>query len=192
MKAAIHDLQAGPKAIPAMTPLAPTGTGLLQRKCACGGNPGMDGKCEECRKKELGVQRSAIGAASPMAAPPIVHEVLKSPGQPLDVETREFMEPRFGHNFSHVRVHTDAKAMASAQAVNALAYTVGGNVVFGGGQYAPETTQGKRLLAHELTHVVQQSDSGVRSGELALGEATSLQEREAESISARTGDSIAE
>jgi len=67
------------------------------------------------------------------------------------------MEPRFGHDFSQVQVHTDEKAADSARSVNALAYTVGRDVVFGTGQYAPETTAGKRLLAHELTHVVQQS-----------------------------------
>jgi Domain of unknown function (DUF4157) len=88
--------------------------------------------------------------------PPIVHEVLSSPGQPLDVGTRAFMEPRFGHDFSHMRVHADAQAAESARSVNALAYTVGQHVVFGAGQYEPETSKGKRLLAHELTHVVQQ------------------------------------
>ncbi|MGB9632210.1 MAG: DUF4157 domain-containing protein [Chloroflexaceae bacterium] len=90
--------------------------------------------------------------------PPIVHEVLRSPGQPLDAETRAFMEPRFGHDFSRVRVHTDARAAESARAVNALAYTVGRDVVFGAGQYAPGASAGRRLLAHELAHVVQQGD----------------------------------
>jgi len=66
------------------------------------------------------------------------------------------MEPRFGHDFSQVRVHTNAKVAESARAVNALAYTVGRDVVFGVGQYAPTTSAGQRLLAHELTHVVQQ------------------------------------
>jgi hypothetical protein len=66
------------------------------------------------------------------------------------------MEPRFGHDFSHVKVHTDTKAARSATAVNALAYTVGRDVVFGVGQYTPQTNRGRRLLAHELTHVVQQ------------------------------------
>lgn len=90
--------------------------------------------------------------------PSIVQEVLSSSGQPLDSDTRTFMEPRFGHDFSQIRVHTDEQAVESAQAVNALAYTVGQDVVFGEGQYAPETIEGKRLLAHELTHVVQQSE----------------------------------
>jgi len=92
--------------------------------------------------------------------PPIVQDVLSSSGQPLNSDTRDFMEPRFGHDFSQVRVHTDERAVESAEAVNALAYTVGRDVVFGEGQYEPETGEGKRLLAHELTHVVQQSRGG--------------------------------
>src|SRR5205085_3153068 len=70
--------------------------------------------------------------------------------------TRTFMEPRFGHDFSRVRVHADGRAAESARSVNALAYTVGEDLVFGAGQYAPGTSAGKRLLAHELSHVVQQ------------------------------------
>ncbi|MFF1696521.1 DUF4157 domain-containing protein [Streptomyces sp. NPDC058257] len=78
-------------------------------------------------------------------------------GQPLSVATRAFMEPRFGHDFGRVRVHTDAGAAASARAVHADAYTLGHHLVFAAGRYAPETSQGQRLLAHELTHVVQQT-----------------------------------
>lgn len=90
---------------------------------------------------------------------------MSSPGQPLDAGTRAFMEPRFGQDFSQVRVHTDAKAAESTQAVNAVAYTVGRNVVFGAGQYAPGTSEGRRLMAHELTHVVQQGEdsNGIQS-----------------------------
>jgi len=126
---------------------------LLQRQCACNQHAG--GECDECKKKKL--QRRAAQGSEPGSIPPIVHEVLRSSGQPLDATMRAFMEPRFGHDFSHVRVHTDAKAADSAKAVNALAYTVGKNVVFGNGQYALQTAAGQRLLAHELTHVVQQS-----------------------------------
>src|SRR3972149_2055437 len=92
--------KAGPAPTPAFTP-APSG--LLQRKCACGSAPGMDGECSQCRGKRLTMQRSAANQAEPAAVPPIVHEVLRSPSQPLDVEARGFMEPRFGHDFSHVR-----------------------------------------------------------------------------------------
>ncbi len=95
------------------------------------------------------------GSQSEEIAPPIVHDVLRSPGQPLDLKTRAFFEPRFGHDFGNVRVHTDEKAAASARAVNALAYAVGPNVVFAAGQYAPRTDPGQHLLAHELAHVCQ-------------------------------------
>jgi hypothetical protein len=78
------------------------------------------------------------------------------PGQPLDEGTRTFFEPRFGLDFSQGRLHVDAQAAESARSVNALAYTVGRNVVFGAGQYDPHSMSGRRLLAHELSHVVQQ------------------------------------
>jgi hypothetical protein len=89
-------------------------------------------------------------------APPAVNEVLRSPGQPLDAGARELMEPRFGEDFSRVRVHSDARASRSAEAVNARAYTVGTDLVFGRGEYAPGTARGRSLIAHELAHVVQQ------------------------------------
>jgi hypothetical protein len=238
---------------------APTRSGLLQRKCACGGTPGPDGECAECRAKRLlGLQRSpqegSGGRSGPSEVPPVVHEVLASSGQPLDAATRAFMETlfghdfsqipvyskapvkllakftdapgdvyereadriadqvmatpahhavsgappriqrfsgqpnrqmdaapasvdkavtspgrplepalrqdmeqRFGHDFSRVRVHSGAVAEQSAQDVNANAYTVGHNMVFGTGRFAPGTREGRRLIAHELTHVVQQS-----------------------------------
>jgi len=107
------------------------------------------------------VQRRAAGTsgAGIVAAPPVVQDVLASPGQPLDAETRDFFEPRFGHDFGHVRVHSDAKAAESARAVNAMAYTAASHIVFE--QYAPRTTGGNSLLAHELTHVVQQAASSL-------------------------------
>ncbi len=83
-------------------------------------------------------------------------DMLRSSGQPLDSVSRAFMEPRFGRSFSDVRVHSDAMAADSAEAVNARAYTVGNHVAFGPGQYAPHSPAGQRLLAHELAHVVQQ------------------------------------
>ena len=95
------------------------------------------------------------------AAPPIVHDVLRSPGQPLDTAARAFMEPRFGHDFSRVRIHTDARAAESAAAINARAYTVGRDIVFAPGRYEPASTAGGKLLAHELTHVVQQTGQPV-------------------------------
>lgn len=128
---------------------------LLQRKCACGGRTISGGECTDCRKNQLGLQRKAADQSEVLEVPPIVHEVVRAPGQPLDPHTRGFMEPRLGHDFSQVRVHTDAKAAESSRAVHAQAYTVGRDVVFGFNAYSPETTDGKRLIAHELTHVVQ-------------------------------------
>lgn len=161
----------------------PVQTGLLQRKCACGGNPGVDGDCEECRNKRLSLQRRAANQAAPSTVPPIVHEVLRSPGQPLDAATRTFMEPRFGHDFSKVQVHTDVRAAESARAVNALAYTVGRDVVFGARQYNTSTLAGRILLAHELTHVVQQGGQPTMlSAHLATGPAGDLLERESDRV----------
>ena len=81
---------------------------------------------------------------------------LRTGGAPLPKLVRSFFEPRFGHDFSEVRIHADERAADSTRAINAKAFTVGRNIVFGKGQYSPETAMGKRLLAHELTHVVQQ------------------------------------
>jgi hypothetical protein len=113
-------------------------------------------QCAECKKKDKALQRHSASLSAPAITPPIVHEVLHSPGQSLDTATRNFMEPRFGQDFSRVRVHTDASAAESARAVNAQAYTVGRDIVFGAGQYAPQTAAGKWLLSHELTHTLQQ------------------------------------
>ncbi len=133
----------------------------LQRACACGG------VCPECRSKQAGqkiehLQTKHLGSSSSerVPIPPVVNEVLHSPGQPLGIAARNFMEPRFGHDFSRVQVHTDAKAADSARAMNALAYTVGRHVVLGAGQFVPHTAEGRRLLAHELTHVMQQRSQG--------------------------------
>jgi hypothetical protein len=93
----------------------------------------------------------------PARVPSIVQDVLHSSGQPLDTATRAYMEPRFGHDFSRVRVHTDTRAARSTQAVDALAYTVGQHIAFDAGQYQPDTESGRQLIAHELTHVMQQS-----------------------------------
>lgn len=90
-------------------------------------------------------------------APPAVREVLAAPGEPLDGGARAALEPRFGRSFADVRVHADARAAASARAVDAVAYTSGRDVVFAEGRYAPATDAGRGLLAHELTHVLQQA-----------------------------------
>lgn len=183
--------------------------GILQRKCACGNSTAVSSDCDACQKKRL--QHSAINSTKANEVPSTVHEVLRSPGHPLDAGTRSFMEPRFGHSFSRVsvyptspqsysenivigspqdqyereadanasrvttttpvpaggradfgsvRVHTDSRAAESARAVGARAYTVGNHVVFGADRYAPQTKEGRTLLAHELTHVQQQTAGG--------------------------------
>ncbi|MEE8154920.1 MAG: DUF4157 domain-containing protein [Phycisphaerales bacterium] len=131
----------------------------LQRACACGG------RCPKCQAEQLGqeherlqTKRVQASDTGQIAAPPIVSEGLRSPGQPLDSATKAYFEPRFGHDLSHVRVHTDPKASESARAVSALAYTVGQDVVFRTGQFTPCTTKGRRLLAHELAHTIQQGN----------------------------------
>ena len=128
----------------------------LQRKCSCGGS--CD-KCQEERGDDPMLQRKRAGSGSLVQAeaPPAVHEVLRSPGRPLDQATRAFMEPRFGHDFSGVQVYSGPAAEQSAEDVHAHAYTVGQKIVFNAGRFAPDTIQGRRLLAHELTHVVQQT-----------------------------------
>lgn len=104
---------------------------------------------------------------SPAFVPSIVHEVLDTPGEPLDSATRSFMEPRFGHDFSQVRVHASLGAAASASAVQARAYTVGQHIVLGAGSPAPGSMSGRLLLAHELAHVVQQSGGGGGAPEIS-------------------------
>jgi hypothetical protein len=181
----------GPAAVQTQTAVKPTITpitgGVLQRQCACGQHTPASSECEECKQKREGtLQRAAINPSPVHEVPPIVHEVLRSPGQPLDAATRAFMEPRFGHDFSNVQLHTDAKSAESAQAVNALAYTVGRDVVFESGQYAPSTVSGKRLIAHELTHVVQQSRGLQRSQEeIGAPSKVNASEQEAVQVSQR-------
>jgi hypothetical protein len=102
-------------------------------------------------------QTSTGSKSAKSGAPALVHDVLNKPGQPLDAGTRDYFEPRIGHSLSSVRVHADEHAARSAQSIHAHAYTAGHDIVFGKAQFAPETIEGKRLLAHELTHVVQQA-----------------------------------
>jgi len=154
-------LRNGPKA-----DTAPSRSALLnpQRQPAFGRlAPGRkSGDSVDCRER-LSVnggflQRSAVNQRPVPAVPPIVSDVLRSPGLPLDFASRSFFEPRFGHDFSQVRVHNDARAAESAGAVNAHAYTVGHDIVFGAGQYSLGTKGSRRLLGHELAHVVQQKN----------------------------------
>lgn len=141
---------------------------LLQRQCDCGTHAPGGGECEACKKKKL--QRKPHGSSTAVdAVPNSVHAVLSSPGRPLDAGIRSFMEPRFGQDFSRVRVHADAAAAESARSVSALAYTVGQHIVFAPGQYDPRSSRNRRLLAHELAHTVQQAGSaGVGQAKLEI------------------------
>jgi hypothetical protein len=143
----------------------------LQRTCACSGG------CPKCQteKQAQGHQRLhtkhlGAGDLEQTAVPPIVRDVLRSPGQPLDPEVCAFMEPRFWHDFSSVRVHSGVTAEQSARELEASAYTVGPDIVFARGQYAPHSVEGRKLIAHELTHVVQQTNvvSPTVSGPLSI------------------------
>jgi hypothetical protein len=125
------------------------------------------------------VQRMPSRRGAAREAPAVVHDVLRTPGQPLEPGARAMMESRLGHDFSRVRVHTDAHAAESARSVDALAYTVGRDVVFGARQYSPGTPAGQRLLAHELVHVTQQEQTTSTSGTLAVGATDSPAERNA-------------
>ena len=95
----------------------------------------------------------------PGALPPAVHEALRSSGQPLDPATRAFAEPRFGHDFGRVRVHDDARSSEAARQLDSVAFTSGQHVFFGTGSYRPDTPAGRRLLAHELAHTLQQREA---------------------------------
>jgi len=154
--------------------LAPTShtvaaTGVLRRKCSCGSHAPGGGECEHCKQR---LRRRGDGAASPAVAPGVVNHVLATSGQPLDGTTRGWMEHRFGHDFSGVRVHADGAAATSARAVGALAYTVGRHVVFDHHQYAPHTHHGRHLLAHELAHTIQDPGADGLHTALAVGDAS--------------------
>ncbi|SDP92448.1 protein of unknown function [Mucilaginibacter sp. OK268] len=120
---------------------------------------GIQRKCQHCEEEEKTVHRKENSGAEVQGS----HELdsyigsLGSSGQALPESSRSFFEPRLGHDFSNVRIHADSVAAKSAQSINALAYTTGNNIVFNSGQYAPENDSGKKLMAHELTHVVQQN-----------------------------------
>ncbi len=166
-------------------------SGSLQRKCACAES--SEGGCESCRQKSMALQRHSHKKTVP-AVPSLVHDVLRSPGQPLAESTRAYFEPRFGHDFSAIRVHADHRAARSAAAIGAEAYTVGRNVVFGGNRYSPQTSSGRKLIAHELTHAVQQGLSRYSAGtQLKVIPPEHASEQQAEHVAGRSasGRSIA-
>ena len=149
---------------------------FLQR-CACGGTPGPGGECAACKAKRLAQQ-----------APSLVGETLAEAGRPLEPAARADFERATGHDFGAVRVHTNERAARSAKAVGAHAYTVGPNVVFGAGRYDPGSETGRRLLAHELTHVRQQAGAAP-AGPLQVLDAPAAEaeaDRAARTVTSRT------
>jgi hypothetical protein len=156
---------------------------------------GKDRPIEDGRKPLVGCQeRSRMSRQefrnqfTPDALSSMVVEVLRSPGRPLDSESLKFMQACFEHDFGQVRVHTDMPAIRSARALNALAYAVGRHLVFDAGMYAPKTTAGRRLLAHELTHVVQQNQAtSADLDHLSVGPIDDIYEWQANSV----GETIA-
>ena len=126
----------------------------LQRKSA--GDAASSGPGQQSEAPLIQRRTTADDTASSASAPDSVYNTLRSPGQSLDSPTRAFFEARFQQDFGDVRVHTDKQAATSAEQISARAYTVGRDIVFGSGEYAPKTMMGQQLLAHELAHVVQQ------------------------------------
>lgn len=151
---------------------------LRAKPCNCGGS------CSECQSQEHALSREASRAVRPAEAPPPVQQTLNSPGQSLDTDTRGYFEGRFGRDFSHIRIHSDAHAAQSAKAVNAAAYTVGRHIVFDEGHYHPESHSGRELMAHELTHTVQQDQAGNSAGLITMAELDHKSEKEAASNAA--------
>ncbi|MBA8889971.1 hypothetical protein FHW12_004218 [Dokdonella fugitiva] len=137
-------------------PIARAGTGV-QRKCAA---------CEDEGKPAIQRKPAAHAPAAALDTPAAARTA-SSGGSPLSPALRAFYEPRLGHDFSDVRVHADGEAALAARGVNARAYTFGSHIVFGAGQFAPATPGGRRLLAHELTHVVQQGGAAAADGVIA-------------------------
>lgn len=154
-------------------------TGSLQRKLAIGSaNDPLEREADEVARMVTApakhgqlpptIQRSSAQTGGDAgSAPESVERVLSRTGQPLGSQVHRDMGERFGHDFAQVRVHTDADAAASADDINAKAYTVGNNVVFGSGQFNPGTDEGRFLIAHELTHVVQQSAVSNHDGKVS-------------------------
>lgn len=147
---------------------------VIQRRCAA---------CEE-EANESKVQRQEASAAAPHITPPVSAgiDALKGGGSPLPAPSRAFFEPRFGASFDKVRVHTDSRAADTASAINARAFTVGNAIAFGTGEYSPDSQSGRRLLAHELTHVVQQG----RASDTAATVQRDASDKDDEDVSAAT------
>ena len=171
-----------PAGLPPPPTISQRGLAVVLQRCA--NHPCPPGGCNH--DDEPAVRRQADAAAPRPAVrgvPTEVLDVVRSAGSPLATATRRFLEPRFGHDLGHVRVHTGPAAGRAAHAVAARAYTVGSDVVFGEGQYDPGSPAGQRLIAHELAHVVQQRDSsaGLAAARImAVSSPSDAAEREAD------------
>lgn len=152
---------------------------LLLSSDSPGRVPGRNGDRADSTEHTGALNRTAVHPGPVTEVPPIVHDVLRSPGDPLPTATRAVMEPKFGRDFSRVRIHTGAAAAASARVVHAQAYTVGEDIVFAQGTYAPDSACGRRLLAHELAHTVQQQGVGNTTSGVSAGLSQDAAEREA-------------
>lgn len=155
---------------------------VLQRKCTCAITAGFQDDCEECRKNRSARRPGSAASLGSGVAPPVVHEVLNAHGRPLDAATRAYFEPRLGADFSQVRIHDDARAADSAAELEASAYTLGRDISFAAGLYAPQSVAGRRLLAHELTHVVQQGQAPTAGAPTRVIDPADPTEREAERV----------
>lgn len=164
----VHDNEIG-----RVSELRPKASRLEEPESAVAMRAALSGRLDVAGPAGLvGLQRAAgnAGAAALMdedRSP--VHDVVASGGAPLPAELRTDMEGRFGHDFDDVRVHDDGAAHRSAASVNAQAYTVGSNIVFQSGKYDPGSDAGKHMIAHELTHVVQQRNGPVDGTEAGGG-----------------------
>lgn len=131
---------------------------IVQRKCACGADAGVHGQCAGCRAVRQTVQRQAEGPSEQSLPPSVNHVMQTGGGEALPRPARERMEGLLGADLAGVRTHTDSQAALAANDINARAFTVGPDIYFAAGQFRPDTEQGQHLLAHELTHTVQQAD----------------------------------
>jgi hypothetical protein len=142
----------------------------INRKCdACSMENNL--KDEEEKDLKISMKRTNNGGRTELSDShsTAINSILSEIGKPLDRQTRDYMEPRFGYDFSNVRIHSDRDAVSrSSESVNALAFTVDNNIVFGNGKYNPNTKEGKRLLAHELTHVIQQTGESKYTSNFSL------------------------
>lgn len=164
------------------------GKGRRGRRCACEWDVSEQDDRKQIRERRLTLQRHPAARTEPVGVRSLIHEALRSAGRPLDPDTRRSMESRFGHDFGQVRIHTGPLAAESARAVSALAFTVGRDIVFVRDRYKPATAAGRRLLAHELVHVVQQQRIQRDPGpdELKVDDVDSELEREARRLTRRS------